>query len=218
MQNLVETHCSTHLIILNVMATQCKCSLNSVYYPQRLLQWSCHCSHMRIPVHSPWLPGYIYVAQTILFILTVARLCPDKPRIFGEFFKKGLTDLENNASILEFGNHWSSSNLSFYRGEGDSSVSGLKKLNICIIIFPFTKSHSAVFSPGRCIVFWPTGRCSGHDSVFSVVVLCSLQRPNTGRKSRVPVGGCLLLFYLLFLWLTCAFSLLALFVKILEDR
>ena len=29
---------------------------------------------MRIPVHSPWLPGYIDVAQTILIILTMAGL------------------------------------------------------------------------------------------------------------------------------------------------
>lgn len=41
----------------------------------------------------------------------------------------------------------------------------------------------SVFSPGRCIVFWSTGCCSGHDSVFSVVILCSVQRPNAGRKS-----------------------------------
>ena len=33
---------------------------------------SFHCSCMCIPVHSPSLPGYINVAQTIVFILTVA--------------------------------------------------------------------------------------------------------------------------------------------------
>ena len=33
---------------------------------------------MRIPVHSPWLPGYIDVAQTILVILTIAGLIPDR--------------------------------------------------------------------------------------------------------------------------------------------
>ena len=37
---------------------------------------------MRIPVHSPWLPGYNDVAQTILIILTMAGLFPDRPRIF----------------------------------------------------------------------------------------------------------------------------------------
>ena len=30
-----------------------------------------HCSHMCIPVYSPWLPGYIDIAQTILVILTM---------------------------------------------------------------------------------------------------------------------------------------------------
>ena len=35
---------------------------------------------MRIPVNSPWLPGYIDVAQTILIILTMDGLLPDKPR------------------------------------------------------------------------------------------------------------------------------------------
>ena len=34
---------------------------------------------MRIPVHSPWLPGCIIVAQTFL-VLTMAGLFPDRPR------------------------------------------------------------------------------------------------------------------------------------------
>ena len=34
---------------------------------------------MRIPVHSPWLPGYIDVAQTVLVILTMGGLFPDRP-------------------------------------------------------------------------------------------------------------------------------------------
>ena len=42
-------------------------------FPQR----SHHCSHMHIPARSPWLPGYIDVAQTVLIILTVAGLFPD---------------------------------------------------------------------------------------------------------------------------------------------
>ena len=49
-------------------------SLNSIYHPHWLVQWSCHCSCMRIPVHSPWLPGYI---DTILVIFTMAGLFPD---------------------------------------------------------------------------------------------------------------------------------------------
>ena len=32
-----------------------------------------------ILVHSPWLPGYINVAQTILIILTMAGLFLDRP-------------------------------------------------------------------------------------------------------------------------------------------
>ena len=54
------------------------CSLNGVYHPHWLVQWSYLCSHMHIPVRSSWLPGYIDVAQTILIILTMARLFLDR--------------------------------------------------------------------------------------------------------------------------------------------
>ena len=37
---------------------------------------------MCIPVHYPWLPGYIDVTQTILIILTTAGLFPDRSRIY----------------------------------------------------------------------------------------------------------------------------------------
>ena len=37
---------------------------------------------MHIPVHSPWLPGCIDVTQTILVVLTMAALFPDRPGIF----------------------------------------------------------------------------------------------------------------------------------------
>ena len=81
MRNLMQICCSTQSIILNVTATQYTCSLNDVYPrpPHWLIQWSRHCSHMHIPVHSPWLPGYIDVAQTILVILTMAGLFLDRP-------------------------------------------------------------------------------------------------------------------------------------------
>ena len=36
---------------------------------------------MRIPVHSPWLPGHIDVAQTVPVLLTTAGLSPDRPRM-----------------------------------------------------------------------------------------------------------------------------------------
>ena len=38
-----------------------------------------HCSYMHIPVHSPWLPGYIDVTQTILLILIMDGFFPDRP-------------------------------------------------------------------------------------------------------------------------------------------
>ena len=47
--------------------------------PHWLVQWSCHCSRMWIPVHSPWLPGYINIVQTILIILTMVGCFPDRP-------------------------------------------------------------------------------------------------------------------------------------------
>ena len=58
---------------------QYKYSLNSIYCPHWLVQWSPHCSHMHIPVHSPWLPDYINVVQTILIILTMVGLFSDRP-------------------------------------------------------------------------------------------------------------------------------------------
>ena len=62
-QNVVQIHCSTHSVILNVTATQYTCTLNGVYHPHWLAQWSHHCSHMCIPVHSPWMPGYTDVCK-----------------------------------------------------------------------------------------------------------------------------------------------------------
>ena len=83
-QNLMQIHCSTHSVILNAMATQYTSSLEGIYVPHRLVQWSHHCSCMCIPVHSPWLPGYI-VAHTILVLLTTAGLFMDRPRMPGSF-------------------------------------------------------------------------------------------------------------------------------------
>ena len=79
MQNLIQILPSTCSVILNVMATQYTCSLNSIYCPHWLVQWSHHCSHMCIPAHSPWLPGYIDVSETILVILTMIGLIPERP-------------------------------------------------------------------------------------------------------------------------------------------
>ena len=54
--------------IFNETTTQYTCSLNSIYHPHWLEQWSYHCSCMCIPVYSPWLPGHIDVTQTVLVI------------------------------------------------------------------------------------------------------------------------------------------------------
>ena len=81
MQNLMQIYCSAHPVILNVMATQHTCSLNDTYRPRWLVQWRRHCSRRCIPVHSPWLPGYIDVVQTVLAILTMAGLFLDRTRI-----------------------------------------------------------------------------------------------------------------------------------------
>ena len=60
-QNLIQISCCTCSVILNVTTTQYTRTLNGVYCPHWLVQWSHHCSHMCIPVPSPWLPGYIDV-------------------------------------------------------------------------------------------------------------------------------------------------------------
>ena len=52
MQNWMKIRCSTCSVILNAMATQYTCSLNGIYHPHWLVQWSCHCSRMCIPVPS----------------------------------------------------------------------------------------------------------------------------------------------------------------------
>ena len=67
-QNLMPILCSAHSVILNATDTQYTRSLNSVYHPHRLVQWSRQCSCMCIVVHSPWLPGYIDVTQTVLVL------------------------------------------------------------------------------------------------------------------------------------------------------
>ena len=66
-------------VILNVTATQYTCSLYSIYCPHWLVLWSCHCSCMRIPLHFPWLLGYVKAVQTILVILTIGGLFTDRP-------------------------------------------------------------------------------------------------------------------------------------------
>ena len=80
-ENLMRIRCSTRSVTLNATVTQYTRSLNSIYCPHWLVQWSHLCSHVCIPVHSPWLPGYISVVQTILIILTMAGLFLDRPHV-----------------------------------------------------------------------------------------------------------------------------------------
>ena len=81
MQNLMQICCFTHSVTLNATATQYTCSLNGIYCPHWLVQWGCHCSHMCIPVHSPWMPGDINVEQTVV-MLTMVGLFLDRPGIY----------------------------------------------------------------------------------------------------------------------------------------
>ena len=73
MQNLMHIHC------MNATTTQYTRSLNSMYWPHCLVQWSRYCAHMDIPVPSPWLPGYIDGTQTVLITVTMAGLFPERP-------------------------------------------------------------------------------------------------------------------------------------------
>ena len=82
MQNLVQIHCSTHSVIFNMTSTQYTCSHSGVYCAHWLVQWSHHCSCMCILGHSLWLPDYIEVVQTILVILTMAGLFPNRSPIY----------------------------------------------------------------------------------------------------------------------------------------
>ena len=50
--------------------------------PHWLVQWNHHCSCMCLPVHSPWLPGYINVTQTIVVILTMTGLFLERHCIY----------------------------------------------------------------------------------------------------------------------------------------
>ena len=86
MWNLMQICCFIHSVILNTIVTQYTCSFTSIYHPHWLAQWSHHCSHMCIPVHSPWLPGYIGVTQIILVILTMPGFFLSRPHPFGDLF------------------------------------------------------------------------------------------------------------------------------------
>ena len=95
MQNVMQTRFSTHAVILNGQLHSTDAHSRVSYHPHWLVEWIRHCSRMRIPVHSPCSLGYIGVAQTILIILTVAWLFPDRPRI--------CLDLVSTTSFTFFG-------------------------------------------------------------------------------------------------------------------
>ena len=73
---------SLYSVFLNVMDTQYTWAPNGVYHPHWLVQWGHHCSHTHIPVCSPWPPGHIDVAQSVLVILATAGLFLDRPRMW----------------------------------------------------------------------------------------------------------------------------------------
>ena len=48
-QNMMHIHSLFHSSHFHATATQYMCSLNGIYCPHWLVQWSCHCSLMRNP-------------------------------------------------------------------------------------------------------------------------------------------------------------------------
>ena len=74
MQNLMQIHCCTLLGHFECDSHTVHMLNGGVYRPHWLVQWSHHCSRMHIPVHSPWLPRYTDVAQTVLLMLTIVGL------------------------------------------------------------------------------------------------------------------------------------------------
>ena len=80
-KNMMQVRCCTCSVILNVTTTKYTCSLNGIYHSHWLVECSGHCARMHIPVHSPGLPGYTDVTQTILLMLTMVGLFLDRPHI-----------------------------------------------------------------------------------------------------------------------------------------
>ena len=78
-KNLMQICCSTCSVILNATATQYTCSLNSIYRPHWLVQWSHHCSCLHIPFHFLWPPDYIDTVQMVLIKLSMAGLFMERP-------------------------------------------------------------------------------------------------------------------------------------------
>ena len=88
MQNLMQICCSTHSVILDAIATQYTCSLNSVYCPHWLVQWSCHCSRMCIP-------------STLLGCRLTSVLCK-LPSLYSQWLAFFWTDLICMCGVCEY--------------------------------------------------------------------------------------------------------------------
>ena len=80
-QNLMHIGSSTHSVFWMWQPHSTRAQSTRLP-PHWLVQWSCHRSHMCLVVHSPWLPGYLNVVQTILIILTMASLFLDRPHTY----------------------------------------------------------------------------------------------------------------------------------------
>ena len=87
-QNTVDADSlPTCSVILNVTATQYTCSLSGVYHPPLTSTVKLSIFMHHIPVHSPWLPAYKAVVETVLvllavLVLTMAGLFPHRSGIY----------------------------------------------------------------------------------------------------------------------------------------
>ena len=82
-QNLMQIHCSTCSVILNVMATQYTCSLNSVYCPHWLVQWSHHCSCMQHSSPLSLAARFHQCCANHSHYINNDWTFPERPHIFG---------------------------------------------------------------------------------------------------------------------------------------
>ena len=96
----------------DLLISHCECEGHTVHVLTQwrlplsmTVQWSCRYSHTRIPVCSPWLPGYIDVAQTILIILTMVGLFLDRPCICLVLFLPSDCPLHCHIGPLSFPDH-----------------------------------------------------------------------------------------------------------------
>ena len=101
MQNLMQICCSTCSFILecnghtvHVLTQQVASTTPTDYYSEVVIVHTC-------AVHSPWLPGYIDVAQTVLIILTMAGLFLDRPHRLKAFHSSFVTKYVLSALVCQ---------------------------------------------------------------------------------------------------------------------